>query len=190
LSPWFRNPRLAARILPSPSDLAPAVGACFHAGAAAARAAKEESCPRVPDGERNGTLEAPALDLSWPLRGPGSTTREHMPGKDRLQTVRDCYGAFAAGDRDFFEEQLTDDFTFSAPPDPKLDRDGYFERCWPGSGRDQEFEFVRLIESGDEVVVTYESTKPDGSRFRNTEVLTFDREKISNVEVYFGWDLQ
>jgi hypothetical protein len=48
---------------------------------------------------------------------------------------------------------------------------------------------VRLVEAGDEVVVTYESTKTDGSRFRNTEVLTFAGEKICKVEVYFGWNL-
>jgi hypothetical protein len=35
----------------------------------------------------------------------------------------------------------------------------------------------------------YESTKIDGKRFRNTEILTFDGEKISKAEVYFGWDL-
>jgi hypothetical protein len=38
-------------------------------------------------------------------------------------------------------------------------------------------------------VVTYESTRTDGSRFRNTEVLTFAGEKITQVEVYFGWNL-
>jgi hypothetical protein len=47
-----------------------------------------------------------------------------------------------------------------------------------------------MIAAGDEVVVTYESTKTDGNRFRNTEVLTFEGEKISKVEVYFGWDLE
>jgi hypothetical protein len=40
------------------------------------------------------------------------------------------------------------------------------------------------------VIVTYKSTKTDGSRFCNTEVLTFDGDRISRVEVYFGWDLQ
>ena len=45
----------------------------------------------------------------------------------------------------------------------------------------------RLIEHGDEVVVTYEATRTDGSRFRNTEVLAFDGEKIAKTEVYFGW---
>jgi ketosteroid isomerase-like protein len=112
-----------------------------------------------------------------------------MPGNDRLQIVRDSYQAFAAGDRSFFEEHLSDDFSFSSPPDPKLDRDGYFERCWPGAGRAQEFDFVRLIESGNEVIVTYEMRGLDGSAGRNTEVLTLDGDKISRVEVYFGWDL-
>ena len=110
---------------------------------------------------------------------------------DRKQIVRDSYAAFAAGDRRFFEERLSDDFLFSAPPDPKLDRDGYFERCWPGAGRGQHFEFVRLIESGDEVIVTYESDTSGGGRGRNTEILTFDDEdKIARTEVYFGWNLE
>lgn len=112
-----------------------------------------------------------------------------MAGPDRKQIARESYLAFAAGDRAFFEERLTDDFSFSSPPDPNLDRDGYFERCWPGAGRGQEFEFVRLIESGDEVIVTYELKRPDGSGGRNTEVLTFDGDRISKAEVYFGWDL-
>ena len=51
-------------------------------------------------------------------------------------------------------------------------------------------EFKRLIEAGDEVIVTYESRKVDGKSFRNTEVHTFRGEKICRVEVYFGWDLE
>jgi hypothetical protein len=86
---------------------------------------------------------------------------------------------------------LSDDFLFSAPPDPELDRDGYFKRCWPGAGRGQDFEFVRLIEAGDELVITYETDTADGGRGRNTEILTFDDEdKITRTEVYFGWNLE
>jgi len=110
---------------------------------------------------------------------------------DRKQLARDSYAAFAAGNRAFFEEHLNADFLFSAPPDPKLDRDGYFERCWPGAGRGQQFEFVRLIESGNEVIVTYETDISRGGRGRNTEVITFDDEdKIARTEVYFGWNLE
>jgi ketosteroid isomerase-like protein len=108
---------------------------------------------------------------------------------DRLQLARDCYRAFATADRELIERLLADDFEFSAPPDPSLDRAGYFERCWPQAGAVRSFEFERLFERDDEVFVTYEATRADGTRFRNTEVLTFDGERICRVEVYFGWDL-
>jgi ketosteroid isomerase-like protein len=112
-----------------------------------------------------------------------------MPAHDRLQTVRDSYGAYESGDRRAIEEILSEDFTFFSPPDPGIDRAVYFERCWPNSGRIDSFELVRLIESGDEVVATYEATRTDGSRFRNTEIHTFSGDQIAKVEVYFGWDL-
>lgn len=39
-------------------------------------------------------------------------------------------------------------------------------------------------------VAIHEATKPDGGRFRNTEILTFDADgRIARVEVYFGWGL-
>ena len=85
---------------------------------------------------------------------------------------------------------LSDDFTFYSPPDPGIDRGKYFERCWPNSDLIESFEFKRLVENGDEVIVTYESTKTDGKRLRNTEVLTFEGDKICKTEVYFGWDLE
>ncbi len=112
-----------------------------------------------------------------------------MPARDRLQMARDAYGAYVSGDRRVIEELLSDDFTFYSPADVGIDRARYFERCWPNAERMEAVEFTRLIEVGDEVVVTYESTKTDGSRFCNTEVLTFDGEKISKTEVYFGWNL-
>ena len=108
---------------------------------------------------------------------------------DRLQLARDCYQAYVSGERDVVEALLTEDFTFYSPPDPGIDRAAYFERCWPNSELIDAFEFIRLIEAGDEVVVTYEATRTDGSRFRNTEVLTFAGDRIRRAEVYFGWDV-
>jgi ketosteroid isomerase-like protein len=113
-----------------------------------------------------------------------------MASNDRLQLVRDLYGAYESGDRSVVERLLTDDFTFYSPPDPGIDRARYLERCWPNSQTIESFDFKRLIESGDEVVVTYESTKTDGHRFRNTEILTFAGDRLAKAEVYFGWDLE
>src|ERR1700731_4641280 len=112
-----------------------------------------------------------------------------MPDRDRLQLARDMYDAYESGDRSALEELLSDDFTFYSPADVGIDRAKYFERCWPNAESIEAFEFKRLIEEGDEVVVTYEATRIDGSRFRNTEVLTFEGAKISRAEVYFGWNL-
>ena len=108
---------------------------------------------------------------------------------DRLQLARTMYEAFASGDRNVIEELLSDDFEFFSPPDPGIDRERYFEVCWPNSGNQTSFDYRRLIENGDEVVVTYEAERTDGSRFRNTEVLTFAGDKLRRAEVYFGWNL-
>jgi|SRR5947209_6734565 len=112
-----------------------------------------------------------------------------MTSAARTQLARDLYLAFAAGDRERVESMLAEQFTFSSPVDVGLDRAGYFERCWPGSGQRQQFEFARLVEADDEVIVTYEMTRADGGRGRNTEILTFNGDQITGAEVYFGWDL-
>jgi ketosteroid isomerase-like protein len=113
-----------------------------------------------------------------------------MPGRDRLKLARDApYGAYESGpsrDRGAADLRLH----VLQPSDPGIDRATYFERCWPNAERIESFELKRLVEVGDEVVVTYESTKTDGRRFRNTEILTFEGDKIRRTEVYFGWDLE
>ena len=113
-----------------------------------------------------------------------------MTPMDRLEVARECYRAYESGDRSLVEKHLADDYTFFSPADVGIDRATYFERCWPNATLIESYEFKRLVEVGDEVVVTYESRKTDGRRFRNTEVLTFEGDRISQAEVYFGWDLE
>src|ERR671930_1153270 len=112
-----------------------------------------------------------------------------MPKISPRLLAQRSYEAFAAGDRKSFEQHLAEDFTFSSPLDAGLDRAGFFERCWPGAGQGQKFNFLRLIEHDDEVVVTYEMIKRDGKKGRNTEILRIKGNKIVSVEVYFGWDV-
>jgi ketosteroid isomerase-like protein len=114
----------------------------------------------------------------------------HMPTYDRLTLARVSYEAYESRDRRVIEDLLTDDFTFYSPADVGINRATYFERCWPNAELIKAFTFERLVDAGDEVIVTYEATKTDGRRFRNTEVLTFDGDKISRQEVYFGWNLE
>ena len=108
----------------------------------------------------------------------------------RTELARAAYEAYESGDRSVLDELLADDFRFYSPADAGIDRKTYFERCWPNAAQIGSYEFKRLAELGDEVLVTYEATRTDGSRFRNTEVLTFDGDRLARVEVYFGWDLE
>ena len=112
-----------------------------------------------------------------------------MPLHDRTKLARACYEAYENDDRDALERLIADEFTFWSPQDEGIDRATYFERCWPNHETTGSFEFKRLRELGDEVLVTYEAERVDGTRFRNTEVLTFTGDQLSLVEVYFGWNL-
>jgi ketosteroid isomerase-like protein len=127
--------------------------------------------------------------LAGPLVNP-TRLETTMIATDRLELVRTCYHAYESGDRSILEPLLTDDFTFSAPPDVGIDRATYFERCWPNAEAVERFDYERLLEVGDEVLVTYECTRIDGRRFRNTEIFGFEGDRICRVEVYFGWDVE
>ena len=113
-----------------------------------------------------------------------------MPAGNRLQLVRDAYGTYESGDRRRLEELLAEDLTFFSPADVGIDRARYFERCWPNSELLEAFEFKRLIEAGDEVIVTYESTRIDGQPASATPRCSRSMAWRSAGEVYFGWDLE
>jgi ketosteroid isomerase-like protein len=104
--------------------------------------------------------------------------------------ARSSYTAYTDGDRDALERLIAPDFRFWSPQDDGIDRDAYFERCWPPHEDMRSFRFVRLADlTEDEVLVTYELTKKDGNVFRNTEILTLRDGQIVLAEVYFGWDV-
>jgi ketosteroid isomerase-like protein len=112
-----------------------------------------------------------------------------MPASDRAELARALYRAYETGDRELLERLIADPFEFWSPRDDGIDRATYFERCWPAHELHRHFAIDRIYAEGDEVVVTYDAERTDGSRFRNTEVFTFAGDRCAKVEVYFGWNL-
>ena len=96
------------------------------------------------------------------------------------------FAAFEQGDRDAIEAVLAENFTFSSPPDPHLDRAGFFERCWPNHESIRRYTFIKVLEDGGELFVTYELEKTDGKRGRNTEYFVVEDGQITRQDVYFG----
>jgi ketosteroid isomerase-like protein len=105
---------------------------------------------------------------------------------DISDVVRRAYAAYPANDRDALEPLLADDFTFSSPDDPDLDRAAYFERCWPNHEHIVAIRIEKLFMEGDEAFVRYELERDSGERFRNAEYLRLRDGKIERVEVYYG----
>ena len=112
-----------------------------------------------------------------------------MEGIDRVRIARETYGGYESGEREAVEKHLSEEFRFYSPADVGIDLSTYWTRCWPNAEMIAAFDFKRIVDCGEEVVVTYEATKTDGKRFRNTEILIFEGEKIARAEVYFGWNL-
>jgi ketosteroid isomerase-like protein len=67
--------------------------------------------------------------------------------------VRACFTAYEEKDRAAIEALIAPDFTFTSPLDDHIDRDHYFERCWPNSEHLDSFEIEKLFVQGDEAYV-------------------------------------
>lgn len=119
-----------------------------------------------------------------PKREAGKVTP--FPKSDRLEMVRRCFEAYEKKDRSMIEPLLGEDFTFGSPIDDNIDRERYFARCWPNSEHVVSFEIERLVEDGDDVLVTYRGKNKNGAENHNTEIFTFCGDRITHVQVYFG----
>ena len=109
---------------------------------------------------------------------------------DPAAIARACFQAYADSDRDAIEALIADDFRFTSPHDNGLDRETYFQHCWPHHEHCEAFEFIHVDAAGDRVFVVYELTSSRGPRaFRNCEMLTVRNGTITEAEVYFGWNL-
>jgi ketosteroid isomerase-like protein len=104
------------------------------------------------------------------------------------QTARACFQAYIDKDRAAIERLIAADFHFTSPLDNRLDRATYFDRCWPNSHAMEAVDFIHVVEHSGRVFVTYEA-RAGGKRFRNTELLTIRNGQITEVEVYFGWNI-
>lgn len=104
------------------------------------------------------------------------------------ETIHRLFEAYLSNRKDIVAAMLADDFTFSSPRDDHIDKNAYFERCWPETPAFRRIEIERLFADGNEVVTGYRAEKIEGGAFRNLELFRFRDGKIAAIEVYFGRD--
>lgn len=102
------------------------------------------------------------------------------------EIVRSTFQAYESGDEEALHALLADDFTFSAPTDPLLDRNGYFERCWPFHKQKPCYTFGEFFVRGDQALVLYTCKRKTGADIRNVEYFVVRDGKLASVAVFFG----
>jgi ketosteroid isomerase-like protein len=109
-----------------------------------------------------------------------------MTAERMRRAINEAYRAYETNDRATIESLIAEDFTFTSPYDEAIDRNAYFERCWPNHHTTAKINVQRISIDGNSAYVTYLNTCTDGRTFNNTEYLTFNGGKIASVEVFFG----
>lgn len=141
----------------------------------------------------------PAIGFALPAGRSITPTRWRFPAapaapeSDPVAVVRAMFDAYLAQDRSAAERLIGEEFTFTSPQDDHIDRDAFFERCFPTADR---VVFQQLLEvvpaggngtgAGEGVFVRYEYELSTGERHRNTEFIRVRDGQIVETEVYFG----
>jgi len=106
-----------------------------------------------------------------------------------IAIARACLQAYVDKDRATIEALIADSYRFTSPIDNALDRETYFEICWPNSEAMAGFDCIYQSEDGDRAFIVYEGRTSTGRTFRNCEVHTVRDGRLAATEVYFGWDI-
>ncbi|MEQ6901564.1 nuclear transport factor 2 family protein [Nocardioides sp. YIM 152588] len=135
------------------------------------------------------------LPTAWGVRG-GQADRaaEVQRPKDEIgdamtpeEVVRAQFDAYRRQDRAASEALLARDLTFTSPQDDHIDRDAFFERCFPTADRVSRQELLRVAPAGDEdVFIMYEYDLKTGGTHRNAELITVVGGQIVEIQVFFG----
>jgi ketosteroid isomerase-like protein len=111
---------------------------------------------------------------------------------DLTDLARRYYRAYEDDDRNAMEVMLAPDFTFTSPYDDAISREAFFVRCWPNHVWLDKFHLELVLVEGNRVMVMYrfEAKVTDANRpnlsFRNAECLTFEKDRLIRVDVFFG----
>ena len=101
--------------------------------------------------------------------------------------VARCFTAYLDQDRDAAQRLIAEDFVFTSPQDDHIDRDAYFERCFPTADRLRSQQVLTIVDAGaDDVFAFYEYELRNGDRYRNVEVHTVRGGRLTQVQVFFG----
>jgi ketosteroid isomerase-like protein len=101
--------------------------------------------------------------------------------------VRANFVAYVRQDRAAAEALVADELVFTSPQDDHIDRQAFFDRCFPTADRFARQELLHVAPAGErDVFIAYEYELKDVGTYRNTELLTVVDGRITEIQVFFG----
>ena len=106
---------------------------------------------------------------------------------DPVRLVEAAFRYYLEQDRDAAVALYADEFTFTSPQDDHIDKETFFQRCFPTAGRVRQQRLLHVTPADGELVfVYYEYELMTGDRHRNVEAIAVRDGLIREVQVFFG----
>ncbi len=114
------------------------------------------------------------------------TTCSFAQSTKNEKAVKAYYSGFETHNWDLVEAQLAEGFTFTTPVNDHIAIQEFKENCWPTTKFTKNIKFIKMVESGDDLIVLVEINTTDNKIARNVDIYTFSKGKIKTIEVFFG----
>lgn len=106
--------------------------------------------------------------------------------EEKRDIVRRYFEAYKYNDLEQLEPLLAHELRFTSPEDNALDLSSYLERCWPMHLLIKDIIVRYIFVEGSNAFVNYTLFLYDGRQFHNTEFMTIENGKITDIAVFFG----
>lgn len=107
--------------------------------------------------------------------------------QEKEKIIKDYFSGWEKKNWSAVAANLAEGFTFTSPaPDDHIDIEKFKEKCWQQAEHIKTFEFIKIVESGNQAFSLMHVITADGRAIRNVELFTFEGKKIKSIEVFFG----
>ena len=105
---------------------------------------------------------------------------------EKEKVVRAYYSGFEKHDWNAVNSQFAKGFTFTTPLDDHISVEKYKEDCWGTNKFFKKVNYIKMVETGNDLFLLVEINTTDNKTVRNVDVFSFSAGKIKSIEVFFG----
>jgi hypothetical protein len=105
---------------------------------------------------------------------------------EKEKAVKAYYSGFETHNWNLVVEQFAKGFTFTTPINDHISAKEFKDSCWGTNRFFKKVNFLKMVESGNEVFLLVEINTTDNKVVRNVDIYTFSAGKIKTIEVFFG----